>query len=203
MWYNISGRFDPWVYVSWQLLIYYITSMLRELLNKLFRSRMTQQWASTISWKYCPQQFHSIIYTQYRCGIVLSLEGCERSQVPVAEVATGSHCLPKSHSKFSTEPQYEECGGGVDSSNVAMEDNPAYQSVDVAAAKPWAVVLKLYGDSTSVTTQMSVRPSVLCATYVVCLRIGFVCVSVHWCACVIFPLSLSYFYYSSHHHSAI
>ena len=51
-------------------------------------------------------------------------------------MATGSHGLPKSHSKFTTEPQYDECGGGVVSSNVAMEESPAYQSVDVAAAKP-------------------------------------------------------------------
>ena len=47
-----------------------------------------------------------------------------------------SHNLPKSHSKSTTEPQYEECRGGVTSSNVAMEENPAYQSVDVAVAKP-------------------------------------------------------------------
>ena len=53
-----------------------------------------------------------------------------------ADVEMESHNLPKSHSKFTTEPQYEECGGGVISSNVAIEDNPAYQSVDVAAAKP-------------------------------------------------------------------
>ena len=69
-------------------------------------------------------------------GIVLSLEGCEMSQLPSAEVEMGSQGLPKSHSKFITEPQYEECGGGVISSNVAMEENPAYQSVDVAATKP-------------------------------------------------------------------
>ena len=53
-----------------------------------------------------------------------------------ADVEMESHDLPKSYSKSTTEPQYEECGGGVISSNVAMEDNPAYQSVDVAAAKP-------------------------------------------------------------------
>ena len=52
-----------------------------------------------------------------------------------AEVEMESHKLPKSHSKSTTEPQYEDCGGGVISSNVVMEDNPAYQSVDVAAAK--------------------------------------------------------------------
>ena len=40
------------------------------------------------------------------------------------------------HSKSTTEPQYEECGGGVISSHVAVEENPAYQSVDVAAAMP-------------------------------------------------------------------
>ena len=33
----------------------------------------------------------------------------------------------------SNEPQYEECGGGVTKSgDVAMEENPAYQSVDPA-----------------------------------------------------------------------
>ena len=53
-----------------------------------------------------------------------------------ADVEMESHNLPKPHSKSTTEPQYEECGGGVISSNVAMEDNPAYQSVDIAAAKP-------------------------------------------------------------------
>ena len=52
-----------------------------------------------------------------------------------ADVEMESHNLPKSQSKSTTEPQYEECGGGVISSNVAMEENPAYQSVDVAAAK--------------------------------------------------------------------
>ena len=51
-------------------------------------------------------------------GIVLSLEGCERSQLPLAEVEKGSHNLPKAHSKSTTEPQYQECGGGVTSSNV-------------------------------------------------------------------------------------
>ena len=52
------------------------------------------------------------------------------------EVEMKSHNLPKSHSKFTTEPQYEECGRGVTSSNFAMEENPAYQSVDEAVAKP-------------------------------------------------------------------
>ena len=42
----------------------------------------------------------------------------------------------KSHSKSAIEAQYEVCGGGMTSSNVAIEENPAYQSVDVAAAKP-------------------------------------------------------------------
>ena len=32
----------------------------------------------------------------------------------------------------TTEPQYEECGGGVtNGGDVAMEENPAYQSVKV------------------------------------------------------------------------
>ena len=41
----------------------------------------------------------------------------------------------KPHSKSAIEAQYEECGGGMTSSNVAIEENPAYQSVDVAAAR--------------------------------------------------------------------
>ena len=53
-----------------------------------------------------------------------------------AEVKIGYHNLPKSHSKFTTEPRYEKSGRGVTSSNVAMEENPAYQSVEVAVAKP-------------------------------------------------------------------
>ena len=59
----------------------------------------------------------------------------------------------KSHSKSAIEAPYEECGGGVTSSNVAMEENPAYQSVDVAAAKPWAVESKMEANF-CVTTQM-------------------------------------------------
>ena len=69
-------------------------------------------------------------------GIVLSLEGCERSHLSLAEVEMGSQGLPKSHFKSTTKLQYEGYGGGVISSNVAMEENPAYQSVDLAAAKP-------------------------------------------------------------------
>ena len=55
------------------------------------------------------------------------------------EVEMGAHSLLKSHSKSTTEPQYEMCGGGVTSSDVTMEENPAYQSVDAAAAKPACV----------------------------------------------------------------
>ena len=51
------------------------------------------------------------------------------------EVEMGLRHLPKSHSKSTSEPQYEVCDGGVTSKNVAMEENPAYQSVDIAAAK--------------------------------------------------------------------
>ena len=41
--------------------------------------------------------------------------------------------IQNSHSicKFTAEPQYEECRVGVTSSDVAMEDNPAYQSADL------------------------------------------------------------------------
>ena len=52
------------------------------------------------------------------------------------EVEMGLHSLLKSNSKSTTEPQYETCEGGVTSSDVAMEENPAYQSVDVTATKP-------------------------------------------------------------------
>ena len=55
------------------------------------------------------------------------------------EVEMRAHSILKSHSKSTTEPQYEECGGGMTSSNVAIEENPAYQSVDAAAAKPACV----------------------------------------------------------------
>ena len=47
------------------------------------------------------------------------------------EVEMASHGLPKSHSKSTTEPQYDGCEG-VTSSDVAMVQDPAYQSVDVA-----------------------------------------------------------------------
>ena len=36
-----------------------------------------------------------------------------------------------SNCKFTAEPQYEEHRVGVTSSDVAMEDNPAYQSADL------------------------------------------------------------------------
>ena len=52
------------------------------------------------------------------------------------DVEMESHNILQSHSKCTSDPQYEECGGGMTSSNVAMEENPAYQSVDVTAAKP-------------------------------------------------------------------
>ena len=51
------------------------------------------------------------------------------------EVEMGTQCRPKFHSKSTSEPQYEVCEGGVTSTDVAIEENPAYQSVDIAAAK--------------------------------------------------------------------
>ena len=46
------------------------------------------------------------------------------------------HSLPKSGpSKSTIEPQYEVCGGGVTSSDVTMEENPAYQSVAVPGTR--------------------------------------------------------------------
>ena len=96
--------------------------------------------------------FHSIQYLQSDVALVMHIHICSviieiqklSSMLKVVkdpkyhydDVEMESHNLPKSHSKSTAEPQYEECGGGVTSSNVAMEDNPAYQSVDLAAAKP-------------------------------------------------------------------
>ena len=53
------------------------------------------------------------------------------------DVDLGLHSHLKTHSKTTTEPQYEVCGGGVTSTDdLAIEENPAYQSMDPAAAKP-------------------------------------------------------------------
>ena len=51
------------------------------------------------------------------------------------DVELGPYSHLKTHSKTTAEPQYEMCGGGVTSTDLVMEENPAYQSVDVAAAK--------------------------------------------------------------------
>ena len=51
------------------------------------------------------------------------------------DVDLGLHSHLKTHSKTTVEPQYELCGGGVTSTDLVLEENPAYQSVDVAAAK--------------------------------------------------------------------
>ena len=98
--------------------------------------------------------FHSMQYLHYISDVPLVMHICiydiiigiqklssmlkvmKDPKYQYADVEMKSHNLPKSHSKSTTEPQYEDCGGGVMSSNVAMEDNPAYQSVEVAAAKP-------------------------------------------------------------------
>lgn len=54
------------------------------------------------------------------------------------EMGTQRERLPKlGHSNHTTEPQYEVCEGGVTSNDVVIEENPAYQSVDVAAVKPY------------------------------------------------------------------
>ena len=49
------------------------------------------------------------------------------------EVEMGPHSkfLAKPHSKFTADAQYEECRNDVTSSDLPMEENPAYQSVDV------------------------------------------------------------------------
>ena len=48
----------------------------------------------------------------------------------------GDFLTESGHSNPATEPQHEMCEMGVTSSDVAMEENPACQSVDLAAAKP-------------------------------------------------------------------
>ena len=53
-----SSSADNWRPTGRNVLIYYFTSMLRELLNKLFRYRMTQQWASTITYVYSRNRLH-------------------------------------------------------------------------------------------------------------------------------------------------
>ena len=77
-------------------------------------------------------------YSTYILNTVLSsvLKALKGPNCQYTEVEMGSYDLPKPHSISTTEPQYEECGGGVINSNVALEVNPAYQSVDLAAAKP-------------------------------------------------------------------
>ena len=50
------------------------------------------------------------------------------------EMGPQSVRLSKSGSESTTQPQYENCI--VDSGDVVMEDNPAYQSVDAEATKP-------------------------------------------------------------------
>ena len=52
------------------------------------------------------------------------------------ELEMRPHTVTKPHSKSASEGQCEECGG-VTSSTVTMEENPAYQTVTIAAAKPW------------------------------------------------------------------
>ena len=55
----------------------------------------------------------------------------KQSSVSQGEVAMGPYSeVLESHSKFTTEAQYEECGEGVTSIGVTMEENPAYQPVD-------------------------------------------------------------------------
>ena len=49
------------------------------------------------------------------------------------EVEMVPESLPKSQSKSTAE--YDVCGGGVTSTDLAMQENPAYQSVDVTATK--------------------------------------------------------------------
>ena len=61
--------------------------------------------------------------------------GMKGPQSHYDDVDLGLHSHLKTHSKTTVEPQYELCGGGVTSTDLVLEENPAYQSVDVAAAK--------------------------------------------------------------------
>ena len=76
-----------------------------------------------------------------KLGVLMFLSGSQKLSAILKEIKNlNSHSHydeveMKSHSKSAIEPQYVVCGGGVTSSNVAIEENPAYQSVDVAAAR--------------------------------------------------------------------
>ena len=61
--------------------------------------------------------------------------GMKSPQSHYDDVDLGLHSHLKTSTKTTSEPQYEVCGGGVTSTDLVMEENPAYQSVDVAAAK--------------------------------------------------------------------
>ena len=50
----------------------------------------------------------------------------------IAEQATSQ--LPSYDNRSATDLQYEEHSGGVNSSDVVMEANPAYQPLEAAAA---------------------------------------------------------------------
>ena len=50
----------------------------------------------------------------------------------IAEQATSQ--LPSCDNRSATDLQYEEHSGGVTSSDVVMEDNPAYQPLEATAA---------------------------------------------------------------------
>ena len=68
-------------------------------------------------------------------SILASMKG-PQSHYDEVEMGPHSKFLSKPHSKFTADAHYEVCGGGVTSTDFALEENPAYQSVDVAAAKP-------------------------------------------------------------------
>ena len=81
---------------------------------------------------------HEITYLDHYDYFTLQEFGncllCRSPNSHYDEMEMGPQSLPKSYSKFTTEPQYEESGGGVTSGDVAMQGNPAYQSVDLVAS---------------------------------------------------------------------
>ena len=68
-------------------------------------------------------------------SIIVHMNG-PKSHLDEVKMGPHSEVRVKAHFKFTTDVQYEGCRQGVTSSDVAIEENPAYQSVDLAAAKP-------------------------------------------------------------------
>lgn len=81
---------------------------------------------------------HCIVCTgNWKLSSILKDTKGSKSQYDKVEMGPYSEVL-EFRSNFKTEAQYEECGRGVTSSDATVEENPAYQTVDVVA-KPMAM----------------------------------------------------------------